>query len=357
VIAHPTTRIWWVDFSSQPVFAPLTSYLTGIPHLRLEIRGRLPADLEDADVVVTRGEALAAEEAAVLTDFVRTGHGWLHLVPDAGVSLPPILGVSPESLGRETELRVRFENPGHALASRLPEAMLINGSPAALAPNRPDAETVLVADWHYTRRPVLTVRREGLGCAACCVLQDMSHPVLRQIFYRLLRFLGGRTPADRNMGVGILGYAPSVGKIHGAGVQRTAGLELKAVCDLDAERRNRAVLDFPGITVQEDLQRLAQDPGVELVIVATPPNFHAEACLRLLRAGKHVVCEKPLALNRREAETMAETAQHLQRHLSCHQNRRWDPDYLTIQAALANEEIGDPFYLETFVGGFDHPCG
>jgi predicted dehydrogenase len=43
--------------------------------------------------------------------------------------------------------------------------------------------------------------------------------------------------------------------------------------------------------------------------------------------------------------------------LSCHQNRRWDVDYLAIKQALAEGAIGDLFYMETFVGGFNHPCG
>jgi predicted dehydrogenase len=314
-----------VDFSGNRTFDPLASYLTGIQHLRLQIRDRVPANLDGADVVVTQGASLTAEDAAALTDFVHAGHGWLHLVQNAGPCLPPVFGVSAEPLGCETELRVLFENPAHPMAIRLPEAMFINGSHAALALNRQDAETLLYADWHYTHRPVLTVRTEGRGRAACSVLQDMKHPVFRQVFYRLLRYLGGRAPSNRNIGVGILGYAPSVGKIHGIGVQGTSGLEMKAVCDLNAERRNQAALDFPGVAVQESLRQLAQDPGVELVIVATPPNTHSELCLQLLTAGKHVVCEKPWALNRREAEMMAETAHNLQLHLSCHQNRRWDP--------------------------------
>jgi predicted dehydrogenase len=44
-------------------------------------------------------------------------------------------------------------------------------------------------------------------------------------------------------------------------------------------------------------------------------------------------------------------------HLSCHQNRRWDADYLAIRSALSDGLIGELFYLETFVGGFSHPCG
>jgi predicted dehydrogenase len=346
-----------VGFPETQTFSPLASYLTGIPHLRLEICDRVPANLDCADVVVTQGKSLTAEVAAALTDFVRSGHGWLHLVQNDDRCLPAIFGVSTEPLEHQTELRVLFENPEHPLAIRLPDAMYTNGGLAALGLKRPDAETILYADWHYTHRPVLTVRTEGRGRAACCALPDMQHPVILQIFYRLLGDLAGHAPNRRNIGVGILGYAPSVGKIHGTGVQQTSGLELKAVCDLNPERRNQAAIDFPGLAIAEELRQLAQAREVELVIVATPPNTHCEVCLQLLTAGKHVVCEKPLALNRREAEMMAETAEHLQRHLSCHQNRRWDPDYLAIKAALENGEIGDPFYMETFVGGFSHPCG
>ena len=78
---------------------------------------------------------------------------------------------------------------------------------------------------------------------------------------------------------------------------------------------------------------LAATDGVDLVIVATPPNIHADNCLQMMAAGKHVVCEKPLALNRRETDALQALAQQNQVHLSCHQNRRWDPDYLTIKRA------------------------
>ena len=54
---------------------------------------------------------------------------------------------------------------------------------------------------------------------------------------------------------------------------------------------------------------------------------------------------------------MIEMADRQRVHLSCHQNRRWDVDYLAIKQALLEGMIGDLFYLETFVGGFNHPCG
>jgi predicted dehydrogenase len=77
----------------------------------------------------------------------------------------------------------------------------------------------------------------------------------------------------------------------------------------------------------------------------------------MMDAGKHVLCEKPLALGRQETDQLTRVSEERGVHLSCHQNRRWDADYLAIRQALREERIGDLFYLETFVGGFSHPCG
>jgi predicted dehydrogenase len=96
---------------------------------------------------------------------------------------------------------------------------------------------------------------------------------------------------------------------------------------------------------------------VDLVIVATAPNTHAKLALQLMAEGKHVVCEKPLALSRKETDAMVDMSVRQGVHLSCHQNRRWDVDYLAIKQALAEGLLGDLFYMETFVGGFSHPCG
>ena len=102
---------------------------------------------------------------------------------------------------------------------------------------------------------------------------------------------------------------------------------------------------------------MADDPELDLVIIATAPNTHAGLAVQMMAAGKHVVCEKPLALNRRETDAMAADAEKYRVHLSCHQNRRWDVDYLAIKQGISRGLIGELFYLETFVGGFHHPCG
>jgi predicted dehydrogenase len=114
---------------------------------------------------------------------------------------------------------------------------------------------------------------------------------------------------------------------------------------------------FLGVKAYSHARELAYDDDVDLVIVATPPSSHAELCLEMMAQNKHVVCEKPLALYRKETDRMVEAAEKSRVHLSCHQNRRWDPDFMAIKRALREGLIGDLFYMETFVGGFSHPCG
>jgi predicted dehydrogenase len=204
---------------------------------------------------------------------------------------------------------------------------------------------------------MMLARPVGAGKVACTTLRAYSQPAFQQILYRLLRYLAGCNDGHHMLGVGLLGYAPSVGKIHGLGVQHTPGLKLTAACDSSPQRLTAVRKDFPDIRVWDSAAALAADPDVGLVIIATPPNSHAVLAIEMMAAGKHVVCEKPLAISQKETAAMTEMADRQRVHLSCHQNRRWDVDYLAIKQALSEGTIGDLFYLETFVGGFNHPCG
>ena len=355
MIAHSVFRILWVG-QADPSLEPLAGYLARIPHVQLERSRALPAATGEIDVVLTAGSSLQSEDVAALSDLVRAGKGWLHVAD--GLSAPPSLfGVQVEPLVPETELRVGWEDPGHPLAQRLPRSVFVRRTRSALRPRDEDTTTVLYADWQYGRRPVMTVRTHGAGRAVCTTLGDAGHPVVQQLLYRWLRSLGGALASLPEVRVGILGYAPWLGQVHGTGVGETAGLTLGAVCDLAPPRRTQAALDFPGVRVFEAPGQLAADPDIDLVIVATPPNTHAALSVELMEAGKHVVCEKPLALGRREADRMVEVSQAMGVHLGCHQNRRWDPDYMAVREAVEGRLIGELFHLETFVGGFYHPCG
>jgi predicted dehydrogenase len=147
-----------------------------------------------------------------------------------------------------------------------------------------------------------------------------------------------------------------MGDAHGLAVGATDGLELVAAVDPDPDRRKVAERSFPGIRTCADVADLLGDGDVDLVVVATPPSSHAPLALRLLGAGKHVVLEKPMCLTATDADVLVAEAAAAERVLTVHQNRRWDPDFLALRRAVDAGLVGDVFNVETFVGGFEHPC-
>jgi len=355
MMPHPPFTVLFVIEDDCSLPKSFMAYLQSMPHLKFSVARQLPAEIANYDVVVTRN--LQNEGAERLRQFVENGGSWLILVHLSEKPLPVIFGAQPESVGPAAELRILFENKNHSLAVRLPDAVFLPGRYHALKKIDNACETILYADWHYNHSPVLTHRWVGKGQAACTTLQAYENPIFQQILYRLMRQLAGYIEQNRELGVGLLGYSPNVGKGHGLGVQHTTGLSLKAVSDLNPQRLDQARQDFPHVKIYETSEAFSGDKEVDVVIVATPPNTHAAMCLQMMETGKHVVCEKPLTLTWREANAMVEMAEKQHVHLSCHQNRRWDADFLAIKQAVSEGLIGDLFYLETFVGGFAHPCG
>jgi predicted dehydrogenase len=357
MIRHPSVSVVAVVPGEDCPFRPWLSYLQDMPHVELKAAPDLPADLERFDVVLSGTEGVQEGRLDALTHFVQQGGGWMALVGGVEQRQADLFGVQTTPLGPTAELRVMFRNADHPLACRLPDALYLRGRHQALETTAEDTETLLYADWRYQHSAVLVCRSVGTGRVACSTLQDFGHGGFQQILYRVLLELAGRPMGNRVLGVGLLGYSPFVGEAHGRGIEATPGLALRAACDLNPVRLEQARKDFPGLNTLESDAALAADPEIDVVIIATPPNTHAKLSLQVMAAGKHVVCEKPLAMNRAETALMVEAADRQQVHLGCHQNRRWDVDYLAIRQALEEGRVGDLFYVETFVGGFVHPCG
>ncbi len=200
----------------------------------------------------------------------------------------------------------------------------------------------------------------GAGRVVACGLGNsdsaLRTPEIAQLLARALR--PDLHCCERNIGVGIVGYGPlgGMGYHHGLGVTRTDGLELVAVVDPNVERRKAAETDFPGVRAYASVSDLVNDDDVEVALVATPPAHHVTLTLALLRAGKHVACEKPLCLTVAEADQIIATATASRRMLTVHQNRRWDPDFVALRRAVNAGLLGEIFNVETFVGGYAHPC-
>lgn len=140
-----------------------------------------------------------------------------------------------------------------------------------------------------------------------------------------------------------------MGNWHRERIETIDGLSVCGSYDIREERQQFA--REHGITPYESLEALLADPQVDIVLCATPNDAHHDIVIRALQAGKHVVCEKPVALNAAEHREMVAAAQKAGRIFSVHQNRRWDEDYLTIKKIYDEKMLGGVFRIESRVHG------
>src|SRR5688572_27459263 len=113
----------------------------------------------------------------------------------------------------------------------------------------------------------------------------------------------------RAVNVGIVGLGRSGWDIHAQTVRKLKSLfTVCAVADSDPARRREATAQL-GCRAHPDLSALLDDRDVELVVLATPSHVHAQQAIESLKRGKHVVCEKPMALCTRDADRMIAAAE------------------------------------------------
>ena len=93
------------------------------------------------------------------------------------------------------------------------------------------------------------------------------------------------------------------------------------------------------------------DNAVDIVTIAIPNELHAPVAKAAMRAGKHVVCEKPVCLSSEELEGIFAVARETGKLFTVHQNRRWDSDYLMVRDLYASGELGEVFNIESRVLG------
>src|SRR5690606_17558502 len=122
--------------------------------------------------------------------------------------------------------------------------------------------------------------------------------------------------------------------------------QVVAVSDPVEERRNEAVQET-GCTAYADPEQLINDDRIELVVVATPSHTHADLTVKALEAGKHVLVEKPMAVNVQEADRMIAAAKKNDRLLTVYQLRRLDPDYVRLKEIIDSGILG-PLVLVKF---------
>ncbi|MRN52375.1 Gfo/Idh/MocA family protein [Paenibacillus monticola] len=154
--------------------------------------------------------------------------------------------------------------------------------------------------------------------------------------------------SSKKHSVVIIGFG-GMGSYHAQLIKENASLEVIGTYDLLDYRQAASV--EAGYSVYKSFEDVLVDPQVEIVLIATPNDVHTEITIDALRAGKHVICEKPVASSKAEFEEMLAVAAEANRILMVHQNRRWDEDFLVIKEMYERETIGTLFQIESRVHG------
>ena len=334
------------------------------------VDGRLPLDARRFDVatgadvasarqvlVAATDRAISDREADLVRDFVGRGGG-LVLLGDALAAwsscqaIREVAGWVPSGPGPRTELIVRPDS-NHPVTQRLdPEWKVRDRLYTSEGPPL-EASILLRTSWRYTEQVVGYERQFGEGRFVYLGLHNDGSPTFEKLVGRLVLVAAGRTAAPP-VGVGLVGYG-AIGREHAASITATSGLRLAGVCDISPRRREAAERDW-SVRVHAHQDDLLNDPDIGLVVVGTPPSTHADPVLAALDAGKHVVCEKPFGLHVEEVDRMIDAAASRGLLLTVFQSRRWDPDYLAMHEVARSGRIGEPFYMESFIGGHGHPC-
>jgi predicted dehydrogenase len=160
----------------------------------------------------------------------------------------------------------------------------------------------------------------------------------------------------KDIKVGVIGYggAFNMGKAHLEQMQK-AGMTPVAVAELNKDRLKVAETEFPGIETYSSVAAMLKNSDVNLITIITPHNTHAKLALQCLKAGKNVVCEKPLAITTSECDAMIDEAKKQKLVISTYHNRHWDGLILHALKVVKSGAIGDIVRIEGRAGGWGQP--
>jgi len=142
--------------------------------------------------------------------------------------------------------------------------------------------------------------------------------------------------------IGLVGTGSIVRECHLPALRANPQVEIVAAC---------AVSRTPGVPWEgipktfTDYRDVANDPDIDAVLISAPNHLHAPVAIKMLQSGKHVLCEKPMANSRREAQSMVDAATAAGRQLVIAHPWRCDQDYTWIRSVLRSQRIGKVFKI------------
>ena len=143
--------------------------------------------------------------------------------------------------------------------------------------------------------------------------------------------------------------ASGMAESHMAAIRENSQAELKAVCDIDLEKARRSAEKFslPQGSVYQNYRELLAREDVDAVVICTPDQLHRSMTEDALAAGKHVLCEKPMALTREDCAAMVDAGRKSSCKLMIGQICRYTPGFEKAKELIDQGAIGELFYVES----------
>jgi len=151
------------------------------------------------------------------------------------------------------------------------------------------------------------------------------------------------------LSLGIVGYG-RIGAEHAGWLAQCKNIRARAVADSTAARRDLAAK--AGLRAVENPAELFNDNSIDAVLISTPTSMHFDQASAALRANKHVMVEKPIAMNQMQARQLIALHESHNCVLSVFHNRRWDADFLSVSQAVSSGVFGKLINIESRLGQF-----
>ena len=148
--------------------------------------------------------------------------------------------------------------------------------------------------------------------------------------------------------VGIIGCGGIANGKHMPSLKKVPDCEMVAFCDIVVERAEKAAKEYgtPDAKVYSDYKELLKDPEIDVVHVCTPNRAHSFITVDALDAGKHVMCEKPMAINSAEAQKMLDAAKRSGKLLTIGYQNRFRPDSAYMKQEAEDGTFGEIYYAK-----------
>ncbi|HPE95929.1 MAG TPA: Gfo/Idh/MocA family oxidoreductase, partial [Bacillota bacterium] len=152
--------------------------------------------------------------------------------------------------------------------------------------------------------------------------------------------------ASDKVRIGIIGCGGIANGKHLPALHKLHNIEMVAFCDLIVSKAEEAAKRYgiPEAKVYTDYKKLLEDKTIDVVHVLTPNRSHSFITIDALEAGKHVMCEKPMAINAAEAKKMLDAAKRTGKKLTIGYQNRQRPDSLYVKNECDEGTLGDIYY-------------